>query len=286
MFCYCFEKNCLYNFEFDDKTYKKIMKSFEDSKKMTITSLVKQNRKNDFLNCLIVLSDKHYKPKFWKKSLYESLSHYDFPGNMYIVNQTELQKNEAYIIKDTVVLKKLYLRLPKENLYVDSSKYEEHLLNSITNEFLRVISSLKPMSIKLQIYNQNKKNIDFDVNASVSFQGFDASSGVKNQQITNSDNKKEWLLTFVKQDKKIDLSCFLDKTKFYYLPKNSDWGDLIHNRINYNVNTASYVYEHTMDDNINVEFLQKMKYLNIDCKYQKSVYENIRFEYEIMYYPL
>jgi hypothetical protein len=181
------------------------MKSFDDSKKMTITSLVKQNRKNDFLNFLIVLSDKHYKPKFWNQSLYEHLMQYDFPGSVNIVNQTELQKNEAYIIKDTVILKKLYMRLPKENLYVDSSKYEEHLLNSITNEFLRVISSLKPMSIKLQIYNQNKKNIDFDVNASVSFQGLDASLGVKNQQITNSDNKKEWLLTFTKQDKKIDL---------------------------------------------------------------------------------
>jgi hypothetical protein len=286
MFCHCLEKNCLYNYEFDDATYKKIMKSFDDSKKMTITSLVKQNRKNDFLNFLIVLSDKHYKPNFFKHSLYDSLLQYDFPGNVNIVNQKKLQENEAFIIKDTVILKKLYMRLPKENLYVDSSKYEEHLLHSITNEFLRVISSLKPMSIKLKIYNQNKKNIDFDVNASVSFQGLDASSGVKNQQITNSDNKKEWLLTFVKQDKKIDLSCFLDKTKFYYLPKNADWGELIHNRINYNVNTASYVYEHTMDDNMDVEFLQKMKFLTIDCKYKKSVYENIRFEYEIMYYPL
>ena len=52
-----------------------------------------------------------------------------------------------------MVLKKLYIRLPKENLYIDSFKYEEYLLNSITNEFLRVISTLKPMSIKIQMFN-------------------------------------------------------------------------------------------------------------------------------------
>lgn len=62
--------------------------------------------------------------------------------------------------------------------------------------------------------------------------------------------------------------------------------DLINNRVSYNVNTAKYVYEHTIDNNINLEFMQRMKVISIDCKYQQSKYENIRFEYEIDYYPL
>ena len=165
-------------------------------------------------------------------------------------------------------------------------KFEENLLNSITNEFLRVISTLKPMSIKIQIFNQNKNEIEFDVNTMISFQGTDLGIGMKNQQTNNSNNKKEWLLTFRKDNSKMDLSCFLDKSKFYYLPKYSEWIDLIHNRMSYNVNTAKYVYEHTTDNNINIEFLEKMKFLSIDCKYKKSKYENIRFEYEIDYYPL
>jgi hypothetical protein len=288
MFAFCCKDHCLYNFEINQLQYDEIMNRLENSDTFTITTLVKQNRMNDFLNFLIVLADKHYtKTHFWrKKSLYDELSEQDFPGIINIVNQSELKLSSKYIIKDAVSLKKLYIKLPKENLYVDSLKFEENLLNSITNEFLRVISTLKPMSIKIQIFNQNKNEIEFDVNTMILFQGSDLGFGMKNQQTNNSNNKKEWLLTFRKDKSKMDLSCFLDKSKFYYLPKYTEWMDLIHNRVNYNVNTAKYVYEHTTDNNINIEFLEKMKLLSIDCKYKKSKYENIRFEYEIDYYPL
>ena len=288
MFALCCKDHCLYNYEINETQYNEIMDRLEHSETFTITTLVKQNQENDFLNFLIVLADKHYtKTHFWrKKSLYHELSEQDFPGIINIVNQSEVKSSSNYIIKDTVSLKKLYIKLPKENLYIDSLKFEENLLNSITNEFLRVISTLKPMSIKIQIFNQNKNEIEFDVNTMISFQGTDLGIGMKNQQTNNSNNKKEWLLTFRKDNSKMDLSCFLDKSKFYYLPKYSEWIDLIHNRMSYNVNTAKYVYEHTTDNNINIEFLEKMKFLSIDCKYKKSKYENIRFEYEIDYYPL
>jgi hypothetical protein len=263
------------------------MQSIEENKKTNITTLVQQNRQNDFVNFLIVLGDKHYKPKFWTTfSLYDKLFVAEFPGKVNIINENQLKNNNDIIIKDTVVLKKLYIQLPKENLYIDSSKFEDYLLNSITNEFLRIISTLKPMSIKLKIFNQNNNDIEFNVNTSISFQGIVVESGCKNQQTNNSSNKKEWLLTFTKDNKRIDLSCFLDKTKFYYLPKYVEWLDLIHNRVTYNVNTAKYVYEHTLDNNIDIEFIEKMKILNIDCKYKKSKYENLRFEYEIDYFPL
>ena len=288
MFSWCCKDHCLYNYEINQIQYDEIMNKLENSETFSITTLVKQNRNNDFFNFLIVLADKHYtKTHFWRKnSLYDALCQEDFPGIIDIVNQKDLKSSLNYIIKEAITLKKLYIKLPKENLYVDSLKYEENLLNSITNEFLRVISTLKPISIKIQIFNQNKNDIDFDVNSLISFQGIDIGSGVKNQQTNNSNNKKEWLLTFRNDKNKMDLSCFLDKTKFYYLPKYNEWIDLIHNRVTYNVNTAKYVYEHTTDNNINLEFLQKMKVLSIDCKYKKSKYENIRFEYEIDYYPL
>jgi hypothetical protein len=263
------------------------MNQIENKETFTITTLVKQKRQNDFVNFLIILAEKHYQKKCYsRESLYDSLMKQDFPGIIHIIKQTELQNSSEFIIKDTIVLKKLYIKLPKENLYIDASKYEEYLLNSITNEFLRVISTLKPMSIKINIFNQNKNDFEFDVNTSISFQGVDLESEMKNQQTNNSSNKKEWLLTFIKDKKKMDLSCFLDTSKFYYLPKYNEWTDLIHNRVNYNVNTAKYVYEHTIDNNIHLEFVEKMKFLSIDCKYKKSKYENIRFEYEIDYYTL
>ena len=283
----CLFTDCVQNYELDLEKYNQIMDKIKHSETYTITSLVKQNRENDFMNFLIVLADKHCKGSFCTNwSLYKNLMAQEFPGTIDIVKQSDLQKKRDFIIKEAVILKKLYIKLPKENLYIDSSKYEEYLLNSITNEFLRVISTLRPMSIKIQICNQNKNDIEFDINTSISFQGIDIGSDVKNQQTNNSSKKKEWLLTFRPDKKKIDLSCFLDKSKFYYLPKYNEWIDLIHNRVSYNVNTAKYVYEHTINNNLNVAFVENMKVLDIDCKYVKSKYENVRFEYEIDYYPL
>jgi len=288
MLCWCFEVPCLYNYEIDKTEYINILKNLENNTKTTISSLIRENRQNDFLEFLIVLSDKHYKKKFWwsKSSLHDNLLENDFPGNIDIVNIKDFKENNNFIIKDAVIFKKLYIKSPKENLYIDSSKYEEYLLNSIINEFLRVLSTLKPKTIKLKISNENNDEIDFDVNTSISFQGVDIGSGIKNQEIKSNDNNKEWLLTFIKNKKRIDLTCFLDKTKFYYLPKYVEWIDLIHNRMSYSGDKTKYVYEHTINNNIDIEFLEKMKVLNIDCKYKKSKYENLKFEYEIDYFPL
>ena len=283
--CHCTE-TCLY-YEIDEDQYHALLKKFKqnDIKKVTFSSYVKKNRQNDYLNFLVVLMDKHYKSSVFHKSVYDSLLNCEFPGKIDIIHHNDLSNNE-FIIKDNVVFKKLYIKSLKENLYIDALKYEDFLLNSITNEFLHVISVLKPMSIKLKIYNQNKHDIDFDVNTSISFQGFDVGNGVKNQNTTDTNHKKEWLLTFTKNNKPIDLSRFLDKNKFYYLPKNNEWLELINNRVNFNVNTANYVYEHCVNENIDFEFLQKMKFLKVDFKYKKNNYENLRFEYEIIYYPL
>jgi hypothetical protein len=103
---------------------------------------------------------------------------------------------------------------------------------------------------------------------------------------TDTSNKKEWLLTFTKKNNHVDLSCFLDKNKFYYLPKKTEWLELIQNRVHYNVNTANYVYEHNSDNIFDVEFLQNIKFLKFDLTYKYSNYSNLKFEYEIIYFPL
>jgi hypothetical protein len=284
MFCDIFnlQKICIKNMIINENDYNKIMENNNNEK--SITSYVIKNRKNDYTNFLIILGDKHYKKNFFNNSVYDYLKNYDLPGKLLIINENELNNN--IIINENIILKKLYIKAHKENLYIDALKYEDFLLNSITNEFLHIISMLSPMSIKIKIYNQNKNDIDYDINSLLSFQGIDLENSIKNQNIENSNNNKEWLLTFSNKNKIIDLSYFLDKKKFYYLPVKNDWLELINNRIKYNVNSANYLYEYSKDNDINLEFLQKMKYIKIDWKYKKRKYENLKFEYEIKYYSL
>lgn len=300
--CFCFDSFCFKNAFLDENNYEKIIQKMNNhhfnSNSLTnkypykiesINSLVKRNRHNEIFTFLVILADKHYKPRYkdfyWGKSLYERLINCDFPGKLDIIHQDNLSSNQ-FIIKDNVVLKKLYIKSYKENLYIDAFQYDDYLLNSITNEFLHVISVLKPMSIKIKIYNQNKNDIDFNMNTAISFSGLDINNGVKNQITTDTCNKNEWLLTFTKKNNHVDLSCFLDKNKFYYLPKKTEWLELIQNRVHYNVNTANYIYEHNSDNIFDFEFLQNIKCLKFDIKYKHTNYSNLKFEYEIIYYPL
>ena len=80
---------------------------------------VKKNRQNDYLNFLVVLMDKHYRPGIFQKSVYDSLLNCEFPGKVDIIHHNDLSNNE-FIIKDNVVFKKLYIKSPKENLYIDA----------------------------------------------------------------------------------------------------------------------------------------------------------------------
>lgn len=296
MFHNCFDSFCFKNAFLDENNYDKIIQklnndpsdtNYMNNKIESIHSLVKRNRQNEFFTFLVILADKHYKTSYMNlcKSIYDKLSACEFPGKVNIIHQNDLSSNQ-FIIKDNIVLKKLYIKSYKENLYIDAFQYDDYLLNSITNEFLHVISVLKPMSIKIKIYNQNKNDIDFNMNTAISFSGLDIHNGVKNQITTDTCNKKEWLLTFTKKNNHVDLSCFLDKNKFYYLPKKTEWLELIQNRVHYNVNTANYVYEHNSDNIFDVEFLQNIKFLKFDLTYKHSNYSNLKFEYEIIYFPL
>lgn len=106
MLSWCCKDHCLYNYEINQTQYDNIINQLENSETFSITTLVKQNRKNDFFNFLIVLADKHYTTThFWKKkSLYQELFEQDFPGTIDIINQRDLKLSSNFIIKEAVVL--------------------------------------------------------------------------------------------------------------------------------------------------------------------------------------
>ena len=60
--CLC-KDYCLYNYQINQSEYNEIMNQLENKETFTITTLVKQNRQNDFINFLIVLADKYYQKK-------------------------------------------------------------------------------------------------------------------------------------------------------------------------------------------------------------------------------
>lgn len=104
-----------------------------------------KNKKNAFFNFLIVLPDEYHKKIFWESlSLSNKVYIQDFPGNIDIIYKQELQENSNFIINDTVVLKKIYIKIPNEKIYIDSSKYQQ----CITTDFLATITMLNSFIVQ------------------------------------------------------------------------------------------------------------------------------------------
>jgi len=255
----------------------------------TLTYYLQQNRTNEFMQFLIILSDEHYKKGVFIKSYYERIKEQEFPGELTILNKKDLAKDEykgLYIMEGNVMIKKLYIKLPKENLYVDAGTYEEKLLDSITNEFLRILATLNAHHVKLKIYNENDNNFKFNLNTSVIVKGFKVGAGGNHEQSSSNATKYDWELTFSNSTDSIDINIFVNPVHFYYLPKHTEWSDVIRNRLELGQDNATHIYEHTDSNDIRMDFISKLHMLNIECNYQKHKYEKLRFEYSIKYHPI
>jgi hypothetical protein len=273
----------------EDANIEQILNSviYTNEVNVTLTNALVENRTNDFLDFLIVLGEEHYKRRFFGKSDYEKIKEQQFPGYIHILNMDELKaRSKEFSVDGTVILKKLYIKLPKEHLYVDANKYQEKYLNSTMNEFMRIVATLNCSSIHLKIVNQNKDQFDLNLNASVIAKGYKIGGGANASTAKDNHTENEWSLEFDDNKEKIDIQIFLHKASFYYLPKYPAWNDLIRNRMRFGAKEAQYVYEYTDTNDIQLDFISKLHLLNIDFKYNKNKYQSLRFEYDIQYHPL
>lgn len=254
-----------------------------------LTELLQDARKNRFMEFLIILQDNDYeKGCLGGKSRYEKIMKYIylFPGNLLVLHKDDLEYQPHIIIDGAIIIKKLYVKLDKENIYVDASKYQEKLIQSNISEFMRIIISLNPQHITLKMSNDNNDSLSAHLNASINIKGIVAGIGGSNEKINAAHRDNSWTLNFDDRNECIDANMFLDDTKFYYLPNHSEWNDVIRNRVVYGVKDYHYVYNYNDSQEISNDFIAKLQVLDIDFKYNKKKYENFSLEYNIVYYPL
>jgi hypothetical protein len=110
---------------------------------------------------LIILQDSHYKKGFYGlgKSEYDKIVKSNFPGELLILHKDHLRERKDIKIDGTIIMKKVYIKLHKENIYVDASKYQEKLIESTISEFMRIIFSLNPQHISLKMSNDNNDSL-------------------------------------------------------------------------------------------------------------------------------
>ena len=257
----------------------------------SISSILTKNKKNVFLEFLIILCDDDYKSSFYYKSTYENVlkQRKFFNDNLTIVNKKEIIKNNEYLIDGLATLKKLYIKLPKENLYVNSSQFHNRYLNSKINELISIFTVLKAKNIKVTIESQTENNFKFNLSAGVKMNGVSLKTGAEKSKDSTHKLQSSWELEFFQDgnsNTKININEFADEKRFYYLPKEAEWIDAIRKRISQNVSTDKFTYSYSDTNDIKYKAFTNLQLFNISCDYNRKQFENITINYEIDYYPL
>ena len=276
-----------------------------DVSSKSISSILTKNKKNDFLEFLIILCDDDYKSTFFYKSTYENLlkQRNFFNDNLNIVNKKDIKKNNEYLIDGMATLKNLYIKLPKENLYVNSSQFHNRYLNSKINELISVFTVLKAKNIKVSIESQTENNFNFNLSAGVKMNGVSLKTGAEKTKDSSNKLQNHWELEFFQDNKsnngntngnhtntnantKININEFADDKRFYYLPKEAEWIDAIRKRVSQNVSSDKFTYSYSDTNDIKYKGFTNLQLFYISCDYNRKQFENITINYEIDYYPL
>ncbi len=221
------------------------------SKSMQVCSLFDGLKLNDFNEFLIVLSDYYYDwlcifPFFQKEYDMINSNKYFFPGKLHVKYESELRNDISgnFIIKGIVQLKTLYIKLPKENIYVDSSKFQEELFESKFNELLNIFACLNARYV--DFYFQNMDSYIENLSTSASLSKVEAGESILSNHKTQS--KRRIRAEFSdKYHKPFDPEKFKERRVFYYLPKEYGWRNVIKK---YVVNVAITIFEGNDPDTI------------------------------------
>ena len=255
----------------------------------SISTLLDVNRDNTITSFLIIITDEQYKKKYFRSnSYYDNLKakEYMFPGILDIVNIKDLKGNKEFIIKDQVIPLQLYIKLPRENIYVLSDKYYESYFLSQMNELIRIFTTLKAETIDIHIEQDRHTSSVININSGIHYTPFDLKaqySDIKREQNKTVTIKN---MVFKNNGKEIDINDFTLKKHFYYLPNQDDWQDIIRNRVKKCMVEDKYFYTYVNNVILSKELIAQLKVFNIGYRYNVENNKNIEINYNVSYFPL
>jgi hypothetical protein len=238
---------------------------------------------------LILLTDDYFKKKigiFPSKKYYIKKS--KFPGKLEIEKYSQLAySNNNYSFESNPIPNQLYIKLQKERVFVLYSEYEQKVLESKFNEFFDILTVIGAKYIKISKKMENIRQTEIETSVGANM---DVGLTCKNGVVCNKakyQNENESSLT-VKQEMSFNnskdpvLNKLLDN-HYYYLPKQMDLQQLIIRRIENNLVSDRFIYNHYEQNLLNMSVITSLHKLNIGLNYKLKTISNFQIEYEILF---
>ena len=285
--------------------------SREESKRGISLVVAGNKTRNDILQYLIILTADDYKSSLFSKSTYEKLKSKQklYNGILNIANIEDFIINDKintidtldtldnkhkqyindYIIDGQITPHVLYICLPKEQIYVSSHFFQYRYLDSKMNELITIFSSLCCKSIKLNFIRETSSTKNFNIEGAINLTPIDIKANIKLSNDNTSNNISSTLreINFQEPTKNdsINIDTFGDYSKFFYLPKDESWINIIRRRINNKSITDTFKYNYQDYHCISKKLYAHLQSLQIMLHYETQKYDNLVIEYDIEYFP-
>ena len=250
---------------------------------------------NDILQYLIILTREDYKSGTFSKSTYDKLiDKLDlFMGILNIEKLDDFRLNNPnnmnliYKIDGNITPRILYIRLPKEKLYVSADVFQERFLDSKMNELISIFSTLWSKSIKISVTHEKSSQINLNIATGANINGVEVKANGKRESEENNKISTVREITFQEPNKneKLNIDIFGNYSKFFYLPKDESWIDVLRRRINNKASSDVFKYNYKDYNCVTKELSTYLKVLHINLQYNTSKYDNLVIEYYVDYYP-
>jgi len=235
-------------------------------------------RTNDVVDYAIVLPAGDFEPWLWMPSRATTLR-VRIPG-LLVLTDNDVRSN-VVIFEQPPRHNVLYLKLPKEGLYVEAAVFQDKVVRSELSEFISVLARLGAQSITVRTRNQAATAQS--VRAALSASGVDV--GANGETMVAHDGAEQWTQRFA-DTQVIHAETFANPAHYFYLPKHPDWVDLITNRLQYSGLEARYTYRHTNRSYASASLMATLNSCGVECRFTSSALETVELEYEIVYFPL
>ena len=228
----------------------------------------------DYRKCLYSLAD-----LIWARK-------YKFPGKL-IIEKFEDVACLPYTIEGPPIPRQLYIMLPKERVFIQSTNFTSRYIDSKMTELKQLFVLLRAKTIKFTRNMSSSKEQKTSLYATVPKLNIEETgAGVSVNSVEFRLNEQSNEMHFDEPDNSIPVLEILKKATFYYLPLEFRWQHIISRRLESNLVYDKYVYKNQEAKLFQSKFLSKLKLLDIHAEYDWKEMQDFEIDYEIEYYPL
>ena len=256
-----------------------------ESKIRNIINEIKSRRRNVPFEYLILLSDEYFYRRYILFSSYANKirrKRYSLPGKLRVIKYSNMDINLFNQFEDNPIPNEIYIKLPKEKLYVLYEDFSFKYLYSQIQEFYDILSILGAESIILKRTTNESliNNLGMSIGTNSTPIKINQAAEVKNEMenITQLFQEMKFLVNNTP-----NIDKFLDLKRFYYLSKKTDWQSLIIRRIEKNQIKDKFIFYYSNRKLLSTKFVSYLQKLNVSYESKFEVINNIKIEYDIDY---